>query len=68
VALVVYTLALLIIGFLSPAEAGYGGRTAQLVGLAVLLLPMLLWAYRRVVQDKLPLSLTTKIVESAPEG
>jgi len=24
-----------------------------------LVLPMLLWAYRRVVQDKLPLSLTT---------
>jgi amino acid transporter len=68
VALVIYTLALLVIGFLSPAEAGYGGRTEQLIGLVVLLLPMLLWAYRRVVQDKLPLSMTTEIVESAPKA
>ena len=59
IALVIYTLALLIIGFLSPAEAGYGGLTDQLIGLAVLVLPLFLWAYRRVVQDKLPLSLTT---------
>jgi amino acid transporter len=58
VALVIYTLTLLVVGFFSPAEAGYGGRTEQLIGLAVLVLPLLLWAYRRVVQDKLPLSLT----------
>jgi amino acid transporter len=57
--LVIYTLTLLIVGFLSPAEAGYGGRTEQLIGLAVLVLPLFSWAYRRVVQDKLPLSLTT---------
>jgi amino acid transporter len=61
VALVVYTLALLVVGFFSPAEAGYGGLTEQVIGLAVLVLPMLLWAYRRVVQDKLPLGLTTAI-------
>ena len=71
IALVIYTVALLIVGFLSPAEAGYGGRTEQLIGLAVLLLPLLLWAYRRVVQDGLPLSLTTTsepIAESHTEA
>jgi amino acid transporter len=59
IALAIYSLALLIVGVFSPAEAGYGGRTEQIIGLAVLVLPLLLWAYRRVVQDKLPLSLTT---------
>jgi len=58
ITLVIYTLTLVIVGFFSPADAGYGGRTEQIIGLAVLVLPMLLWAYRRVVQDKLPLSLT----------
>jgi amino acid transporter len=67
IVLVIYTLVLLVVGFLSPAEAGYGGRTDQLIGLAVLVLPLFLWAYRRVVQDKLPLSLTTNIIESAPK-
>jgi len=51
--------------FLSPAEAGYGGRTEQLIGLAVLVLPLFLWAYRRVVRDKLPLSLTAVIAPDA---
>jgi hypothetical protein len=46
---VTYTLTLLIVGFLSPAVGGYGGRTEQLIGLAVLALPLFLWAYRRVV-------------------
>lgn len=59
VALVIYTLALLVVGFFSPAEAGYGGRTEQMIGVAVLVLPLLLWAYRRVVQDKLPLTFRT---------
>ena len=59
VALVIYTLALLVVGFFSPAEAGYGGPTKQIIGLGILLLPLILWAYRRVIQDKLPLSLTT---------
>jgi amino acid transporter len=58
IALAIYTLGLLIVGFFSPADAGYGGLTEQVIGLAVLALPLLLWAYRRVVQDKLPLSLT----------
>jgi amino acid transporter len=58
IALAIYTLTLLIVGVFSPADAGYGGRTEQFIGLAVLVLPLLLWAYRRVVQDKLPLSLT----------
>lgn len=67
VALVIYTLALLLVGFFSPAEAGYGGRTEQLIGLAVLLLPMLLWAYRRVIQDRLPLRMTTEMPEPMAE-
>jgi amino acid transporter len=43
VALVIYTVVLLIVGFISPAHAGYGGRTEQIIGLAVLVLPLLLW-------------------------
>lgn len=57
--LVIYTAALLVVGFLNPDLGGYGGRTEQIVGLAVLLLSLLLWAYRRVVQDKRSLSLAT---------
>ena len=70
VALVIYTVVLLIVGFISPAEAGYGGRTGQIVGLAVLVLPLLLWGYRRIVQDKLPLSMTVSdpIVDSPGEA
>jgi amino acid transporter len=70
VALVIYTVVLLIVGFISPAEAGYGGRTEQIVGLAVLVLPLLLWGYRRIVQDKLPLSMTVSdpIVDSPGEA
>jgi hypothetical protein len=66
IALVIYTLTLLIVGFFSPADAGYGGRTEQFIGLVILVLPLLLGAYRRVVQDKLPLSLTS-VTEPAPE-
>jgi amino acid transporter len=59
ITLVIFSLTLLVVGFLSPAEAGYGGLTEQIIGVAVLVLPLFLWAYRRVVQDKFPLSLTT---------
>jgi amino acid transporter len=58
IALAIFTFSLVVVGFFSPADAGYGGRTEQVIGLAVLVLPLLLWAYRRVVQDKLPLSWT----------
>lgn len=53
--LTVYTAALLAVGFANPDLGGYGGRTEQVVGLAVLLLPLLLWAYRQVLQEKRPL-------------
>ena len=58
------------LGFISPADAGYGGRTEQIIGLAVLVLPLLLWAYRRVVQDKLPLGMTVgdPVVDSPGEA
>jgi amino acid transporter len=69
VALAIYTLGLLVVGFFSPANAGYGGRTEQIIGLAVLVLPLLLWAYRRVVQDKLPLSLNvSEPLQARPPG
>lgn len=50
--LAAYTLLLLAVGLLNPSLGGYGGRTEQLVGIGVLLLPLLLWAYRRRIQDR----------------
>src|SRR5690606_30751261 len=49
--LTLYNLGLLVIGGLSPAEAGYGGLTEQLIGAGVLVLSLVLFAYRRIIQD-----------------
>jgi amino acid transporter len=62
IVLAAYNLVLVIVGAFSPAEAGYGGTTEQLVGFGVLLVSVLLFVYRRVVQDRGPLRLR----ESAP--
>lgn len=40
-------------------------RTEQIVGLAVLLLPLLLWAYRQVLQDKRSLAMRAEDEPSA---
>jgi len=52
VVLAVYNLVLGLVGFFSPAEAGYGGTTEQLVAAGVLLSSFLLFLYRRLVQDR----------------
>jgi len=67
---VIYTVVLLLVGFMPPADAGYGGRTEQIIGLGVLVRPLLLWAYRRIVQDKLPLEMTVgdPVVDSPGEA
>ncbi|WP_281155363.1 APC family permease [Streptomyces sp. HYC2] len=44
-----------VIGVLNPGLIGYGGVRNTLVAVAVLLLSVVLYVYRRVVQDKLPL-------------
>ena len=52
VVLAAYNLVLALVGAFSPAEAGYGGTTEQLVGFGVLALSIVLFLYRRVVQDR----------------
>lgn len=50
--LAAYNLVLVVVGALSPEVAGYGGTTEQLVGLGVMVLSLVLLAYRRLVQDR----------------
>lgn len=54
-ALVAFNLALIVIGALNPGIAGYGGTTDQLIGLAILAAALVMFAVRRLVQDKVPL-------------
>jgi amino acid transporter len=64
--LAAYNLVLVVIGGLSPAEAGYGGLTEQLVGVGVLVLSLLLFVYRRIVQDRGPLRLREPVPAEPP--
>ncbi|MFC0454089.1 APC family permease [Rhodococcus jostii] len=53
--LVVFNVFITVIGVLNPELLGYGGARESLVAVAVLLFSVVLYAYRRVVQDKLPM-------------
>jgi len=48
---------LLVVGFLNPGDAGYGGATEQIIGVGILALSLLLFVYRRLVQDRTGLRL-----------
>jgi amino acid transporter len=53
-AISVLTAILAIVGVLNPSLTGYGGTKETVVGLAVLALSIVLYAYRRLVQDRRP--------------
>ncbi|AII07314.1 APC family permease [Rhodococcus opacus] len=53
--LVAFNIFITAIGVLNPELLGYGGARESLVAVAVLLFSVVLYAYRRVVQDKLPM-------------
>lgn len=50
-----YNAVLLVVAFLNPSDGGYGGTTEQVIGVAVLSASLLLFAFRRIVQDRGPL-------------
>jgi amino acid transporter len=47
----------IVIGASNPSLTGYGGKKETWIGIGVLLISILLFAYRRIVQDKAPLHL-----------
>jgi len=53
--LIIFNLVLIVVGALNPATAGYGGTTDQLVGLAILAIALVMFVFRRLVQDRAPL-------------
>jgi len=55
--LAVANLVFLLVGAPSFSLTGYGGYRELLVGIATLVAAILLYIYRRVVEDKLPLQL-----------
>lgn len=70
--LVVFNIALLAVGATSFSITGYGGWGEVFVGLALLVVGCLLYAYRRVVEDKGSFSLrdkhpSTLVLEVTPE-
>jgi hypothetical protein len=50
----VLTAVLAVVGVLNPSLTGYGGAKETVVGLGVLMLSIVLYAYRRLVQDRRP--------------
>jgi amino acid transporter len=50
--LVVFNLALVIFGIFNPTLTGYGTWTDMFIGVGVLVASVLLYFYRRIVQDK----------------
>ncbi len=53
-AITVLTAVLAVVGVLNPSLTGYGGAKETVVGLGVLMLSIVLYAYRRLVQDRRP--------------
>ncbi len=55
--LLAFNLVLIVVGALDPGIAGYGGTTDQLIGLGILAASILMFLFRRLVQDRVPLQL-----------
>jgi amino acid transporter len=55
--LTLYNSILLVVGFFSPKDAGYGGLTEQLIGVGILASSLALFGFRRLVQDRTSLRL-----------
>ncbi|MFD6064324.1 amino acid permease, partial [Rhodococcus wratislaviensis] len=53
--LVAFNVFITVIGVLNPELLGYGGARESVIAVAILLFSVVLYAYRRVVQDKLPM-------------
>jgi amino acid transporter len=64
--LALYNLILLVIGFLHPEDGGYGGATEQLIGVGILASSLLLFVFRRVVQDRSSLRLRELGADAPP--
>ena len=67
VVLVVFNSFITIVGVLNPELLGYGGIRDTFVAVAVLLLSVVLYVYRRVVQDKAPMAWRLP-APAVPEG
>ena len=65
--LVVFNIFVTTIGLLNPGQLGYGGVRQSIVAIAILLLSVLLYVYRQVVQDKRPLAMRLP-AEAVPSG
>ena len=55
----------LVVAFLYPGDAGYGGTAEQIIGVGVLLASLALYAYRRLVQDR-DARTKPEIIETSP--
>jgi amino acid transporter len=66
--LALYNLVLVVVGYLHPQDAGYGGTKEQLIVGALLLSSFLLLAYRRLVQDRTSLRLREETPEVPETG
>lgn len=55
--LLAFNLMLIVVGALNPSIAGYGGTTDQIIGVAILAASILMFLFRRLVQDRVPLQL-----------
>jgi amino acid transporter len=56
----------IIIGASNPSYAGYGGQKETWIGVAVLLLGIVLFLFRRIVQDRAKVSLREEVPEAPP--
>ena len=52
---------LIVVGASSPELSGYGGTKELVIGIGVLLISVLLYAYRRVIQDRAPITLRENV-------
>ncbi|WP_162938508.1 APC family permease [Mycobacterium kyogaense] len=56
--LLIFNALLIAFGVAFPSDTGYGGYSSVGVGVSVLLISLALWVFRRIVQDRRPLTLS----------